>query len=274
MRIGRRKFILKLFLGLTGMAGLLFLNGFWFERYIIDWTSFDVDEEQNNKIKLIQLSDLHLNEIKSYHKSIANKINKEKPDAIVFTGDTVSRKNKLPILKELLNLLDRNILKIVILGNKEYSSRMSITDFTQLFQEYNGHILVNENYRLEKNNRTVNLLGIDDFMGGNSDYKKACENIDKTLETIVLNHCPEYRDSIDSINKTEKVNIKLILSGHTHGGQITFFGKELFKPGGSGRYLKGWYENDQTTMYVSKGVGTTILPIRFGARAEASIFYI
>ena len=217
---------------------------------------------------------MHLNEIKGYHKSIANKLNKENPEAIIFTGDTISRRNNLPVLKEFLDLLDSKTLKIVILGNKEYSSKMSITDFTQLFKEYNGHVLVNENYRFTKNNRTVNLLGIDDLMGGNPDYRKAITNIDKDLETIVLNHCPEYRDSIDRINEQEKVNIKLILSGHTHGGQITFFGNELYKPGGSGRYLRGWYENDQSLMYVSKGVGTTILPIRFGARAEATIFYV
>lgn len=274
MRIGRRKFILKLFLGITGIAGLFFLNGFWFERYIIDWTTFDLDENQKDKIKLIQLSDLHLKEIKGYHKSIADKINNENPDAVLFTGDTVSRKNKLPVLKEFLNLLDKTILKIAILGNKEYSSRMSITDFTQLFQEYNGHVLVNENYRLTKNNRIVNLIGIDDFMGGNPDYEKSISTIDKNFETIILNHCPVYRDRIDQINEMEKVNIKLILSGHTHGGQITFFGKELYKPEGSGRYFRGWYKNDQSSMYVSKGVGTTILPIRFGARAEASIFYV
>lgn len=274
MRIGRRKFILKLFLGLTGFAGLLFLNGYWFERYIIDWTSFDLDEEQKDKIKLVQLSDLHLKEIQSHHKSIASRINRENPDAILFTGDTVSRKNKLPVLAEFLDLIDNKILKIAILGNKEYSSRMSINDFTQLFKKHNGHVLVNENYVLTKNKRTMNLLGLDDFIGGNCDYDQAIKPINKANETIILNHCPEYRDIIDKKNDKEKVNIKLILSGHTHGGQITFFGKEIYKPGGSGRYLRGWYENNQSLMYVSKGIGTTILPIRFGARAEASIFYV
>lgn len=274
MGLGRRKFIQKLFLGLTGMAGLFFLNGYWFEKYIIEWTSFDIDENQKDKIKLVQLSDLHLKEIKSYHKSIALKINREKPDAIMFTGDTISRKNKLPVLEEFLNLIDRKILKIVILGNKEYSSSMSIKGFIELFEKYNGRILINENYVLTKKKRTINLLGLDDLLRGNADFEKAIKSISRTTETIILNHCPEYRDVIDKKNTAEKVNIKLIVSGHTHGGQITFFGKELFKPGGSGRYMKGWYENDQSRMYVSKGIGTTILPIRFGARAEATIFYI
>lgn len=274
MGVGRRKFIKKLFWFFTGLTGLFILDGFWFEKYCIDWNSFDLNENQRGKIKLIQLSDLHLNEIKSFHKSIAAKINKENPEAIVFTGDTISRRNKLPILGEFLDLLNHRILKIVILGNKEYSSRLSIPDFTALFQKYNGHVLVNESYVLKKNNRDINILCLDDFVGGNPDYQLAIQSIDRTKETVILNHCPEYRDIIDKMNVTEKVNIKLILSGHTHGGQITFFGKELYKPDGSGRYLRGWYINDQSQMYVSKGVGTTILPVRFGARAEASIFYV
>lgn len=274
MGIGRRKFIQKLFLGITGITGFFFLNGFWFEKYIIEWTSFDIDEKQKDKIKLIQLSDLHLKEIKSYHKSIATKINREQPEAIVFTGDTTSRKDKLPVLDNFLELIDPTILKIVILGNKEYSSKMSIPDFKQVFQKYNGHVLINENYQLTKNKRVINILGLDDFVGGNADYDSAISALDKSKETVILNHCPEYRDIIDLKNKDAKVNIKLILSGHTHGGQITFFGKELYKPEGSGSYLKGWYENELSLMYVSKGVGTTILPIRFGARAEASILYV
>ena len=274
MGVGRRKFIKKLFWFFTGLTGLFIFNGFWFEKYCIDWNSFDLAENRTNKLKLIQLSDLHLNEIKSFHKSIATRINKENPDAIVFTGDTISRRNKLPVLKEFLELIHQDILKIVILGNKEYSSRVSIPDFTSLFQKYNGHVLVNENYVLRKRNRIVNILCLDDLIGGNPNFELAIQSINKTKDTVILNHCPEYRDTIDEINITEKVTIKLILSGHTHGGQITFFGKELYKPGGSGRYLRGWYKNKHSQMYVSKGVGTTILPIRFGARAEASIFYV
>ena len=59
-----------------------------------------------------------------------------------------------------------------------------------------------------------------------------------------------------------------MLSGHTHGGQITFLGIVPFKPQGSGRYLKGWYKDSDPKMYISKGIGTSVLPIRLGARAE------
>ncbi|MCK5440315.1 MAG: hypothetical protein KAJ23_00350 [Maribacter sp.] len=62
--------------------------------------------------------------------------------------------------------------------------------------------------------------------------------------------------------------------GHTHGGQITFLGKEFFKPKGSGNYLRGWYRINNLRMYVSKGIGTSGPPFRLGSRAEATVFYI
>ena len=81
-----------------------------------------------------------------------------------------------------------------------------------------------------------------------------------------MSHCPEYRDIIS--REKRNINIDLVLSSHTHGGQITFLGFAPFKPRGSGKYLKGWYKQSEPKMYVSKGIGTSIFPIRFGARAE------
>ncbi|ADV47407.1 metallophosphoesterase [Cellulophaga algicola DSM 14237] len=274
MHIKRRVFIKHLFLGLLGLTGLIYLDSFWIEKYIIDWNTHDLSDATKNKIKIIQLSDLHLKEIVYFHKTIAEKINKEKPDFIVFTGDTISRRNTYHILEQLLDLMDPNILKIAILGNKEYDARVDIATFKSTFKKYNGMVLINEHYVFKKAKRAINVIGVDDLLRGDADFKKSIQQLDKTLETIVLNHCPAYTDIIDALNTKEKLPIKFVLSGHTHGGQITFFGIPLYTPGGSGDYIKGWYTKLTTKMYVSKGIGTTVLPIRFFARAEASIFYI
>lgn len=274
MAINRRKFMKTLFLSIVGLVGFVYLDSFWIEKYIIDWNEFDLSEKPSNKVKIIQLSDLHLHEIKYFHKTIAERINTENPDIIAFTGDTITRARKFPILKELLDLINPEILKIVILGNKEHDGRIPIGEIKGAFSNYNGLVLVNENYVFSKNDRKINIIGVDSLMHGKPDFEKAIIGIDKKLDTIVLNHCPEYSDVIDDLNQEEEINIKMILSGHTHGGQVTFFGKEIYKPDGSGRYLKGWYQNKNTKMYVSKGIGTTALPIRFCARAEAVIFHV
>jgi hypothetical protein len=90
---------------------------------------------------------------------------------------------------------------------------------------------------------------------------------------IILNHCTEYSEIL-SEKIFGKIKHDLILSGHTHGGQINLFGFVPFKPQGSGKYLKGWYKDNKKNLYVSKGIGTSIFPARFMARAEIAIFNI
>ncbi|RRQ48237.1 metallophosphoesterase [Maribacter algicola] len=271
----RRTFFKRLFNSILGLSGLIALDAFWFEKYIIHWTEFDLSNGHEEKIKLVQLSDLHLRGLHYGLTSIAEKVDKLKPDAILFTGDTITRKTRLDLLDEYLNQFDDSVLKIFIYGNKEYSGRIPLDAFRQVIAKHNGVLLINESFGIRKGNRTLHFLGIDDFIGGNADFVHTISTIDdKNTDTIVLNHCPQYSDTIARLNNSFKINIKCILSGHTHGGQITFFGRELYKPGGSGRYLKGWYKTGDIPMYVSKGIGTTILPIRFWARAEASIFYV
>ena len=65
--------------------------------------------------------------------------------------------------------------------------------------------------------------------------------------------------------------VSLMLSGHTHGGQIAPAGLPIVTPPGSGRYVTGWYVEGGPPMYVSRGIGTSTLPIRLGASPELVI---
>lgn len=257
-----------------GGMGLAFLDAFWFERYVIDWNEFDISGDSGDKIKTIQLSDLHIGSIKSFHESLAQKINEERPDALFVTGDSVDRNSKIPVLDAFLAMIDSDIPKFAIMGNVDYEGGVDIDLLRKTYEKYNGKLLINQSHRLQAKKRIVNIIGVDDYLCGYPDFSKAAENVDLSLGTIVLNHCPAYRDEIDTINAKIGRKIKLVLSGHTHGGQITFFGKAIFTPYGSGRYLKGWYKNEHSQLYVSKGIGTRIVPFRFWSRAEAIVFYV
>ena len=271
MKLNRRQFVLKLFLG---SISFLVLDSFWLETYFIEWTEHDISETESNKIKAIHLTDLHLRSIKSVHESITERINEEKPDVIFFTGDSLERNKYLSVLQDFLSLIDIDIPKIAILGNKEYSGRIDLERLKGVYESYNGKLLVNESLLFETEDRKINILGIDDFVCGYPNFTKTIQGIDISWSTVILNHCPVYREEIDRLCVPLNIKPKLILAGHTHGGQITFFGKPFFTPFGSGNYVKGWYNNEISKMYVSKGIGTTVFPLRFGARAEASIFYI
>lgn len=271
MKLNRRQFMLKLVLG---SISFILLDSFWLETYFVEWTEHDLSESKSNKIKVVHLTDLHLHTIKSLHKSIAERINKEQPDVIFFTGDSLERNKYLSVLEDFLSLIDFKIPKFAILGNKESSGRIDLQKLKDIYKNHNGTLLINEAYLFRTKNREINIIGLDDLVHGHPDFKKCTEDIDKSLPTIVLNHCPAYREQIDLVSVEQEIKPKLILSGHTHGGQVTFFGIPFFTPRGSGKYVKGWYKNETSKMYVSKGIGTTYFPIRFGARAEASIFYI
>jgi len=262
-KLSRRKFIKR---GILTSLGLVLLDSLWFEKYVIDWNYFDISKNENNKIKIIQISDLHFDTLRYFHKAIAKKINKLKPDLIFITGDSVDKTEKIDSLNEFLNLIDHSILKFAITGNWEYWGSVDLNKLKQSYSENNCELLINENRSLTIKNREISIIGIDDYVGGNADFKTAIKHLKPTETNIVLSHCPEHRDIITK--EKDNLNIDLVLSGHTHGGQITFLGIVPFKPRGSGRYLKGWYVETEPKMYISKGVGTSILPIRFGARAE------
>ena len=220
MKLNRRSFIIKFFLALLG---LFFFDILWFEKYVIQWTTYDLSNSEK-KIKIVQLTDLHLNELKSFHKGIAKKINEELPDLICITGDSVNNNRGLPALDQFLGFISKDIPKVVIMGNKEYAGKVNMNSFRTLIEKHNGQLLINKSLKFSKANRDLVIIGIDDFIGGNPDFIHASAEYDSPEEAIVLNHCPEYSDEIAHLNEFQKINIKLILSGHTHGGLITFLG--------------------------------------------------
>lgn len=262
-KISRKKFIRT---GILAAISFVLLDSLWFEKYVIDWNYFDLAIDRKNKIKIIQISDLHFDTLRYFHKSIANKINLLNPDLIFITGDSVDKTEKIDLLNDFLCLIDKSIIKFAITGNWEYWGNVDLMKLKKIYKKNNCDFLINENKIINIRNREVSIIGIDDFIGGNADFKKATENLYPTDLCIVLSHCPQHRDLIEKQKGSLKID--LILSGHTHGGQINLLGIVPFKPRGSGRYLKGWYKQKEPKMYVSKGIGTSILPIRLGARAE------
>jgi predicted MPP superfamily phosphohydrolase len=268
-KITRRQFIKR---GILTSLILGLLDSFWFEIYFIKWNEFDISKQEDSKIKIMQLSDLHFNKLRSYHKSIAKEINKVEPDLLVITGDVVDKVGKIDALNEFLQLINFKIKKFAITGNWEYWGRVDLQKLKVIYTENNCELLINENRTLTIKNRKIAIIGIDDLVGGNADYPLAIQGLSEADTNIVLTHCPMHRDVI----ATQKgdMNIDLLLCGHTHGGQVAFLGYAPITPVGSGRYVGGWYKDKSLPTYVSRGIGTSIIPVRFGARAEMVTFLV
>lgn len=255
-------------------TGLLLTDSLWVEKFFIRVNKFSADEtgKERKGFTFIQISDLHLNAIGYAHEYIANKINETGPNLLFITGDSIDKKENLQLLEKFLAKINVAIRKVAILGNWEHWGGIDLEQLDSLYRKYNCDLLINRSSQYQFKNKTVSVTGIDDYIGGQADYELAMKSFTKSDLHVVLTHCPQHRDQIKT--SAQKEDIDFVLSGHTHGGQINLFGFAPFLPKGSGNYVSGWYTDTSPHLYVSKGVGTSILPVRFGARAEITIFYV
>lgn len=116
-RISRKKFIIDAF---TLLAATFALDAFWLEKFFIETNEFYLGNAtgKTENLRVIQVADLHLQKIQLQHELLAMRINKIKPDLILFTGDSVDRGSKMDLFNEYLTLFDHNIKKVAILGNR------------------------------------------------------------------------------------------------------------------------------------------------------------
>ncbi|MCE3226559.1 MAG: metallophosphoesterase [Bacteroidetes bacterium] len=269
----RRKFIRAMVWSAIGFG---LLDALWIEKFFIETNEFYLGNstDDNYDIKVLQISDLHLQSSLDYkHKRLAQKVNELKPDLIFITGDAVDYKKNITTLNKFLQLLDKDIKKVAITGNWEYWGYVDINDLNIIYNFNNCDLLINQSKQFEVRGKTISVTGVDDYVGGRADIKKALQSYSKSNYHVILNHCPQYSDAIAN-HLDQNTKADFILSGHTHGGQVNLFGFVPFLPQGSGDYLKGWYKDDKRNMYVLKGIGTSILPIRFMARSEIAVFHL
>lgn len=222
----------------------------------------------NKAITAVQLSDLHLRSFDAIHEKIIQEVNRIHADIIFITGDIINEFEELPLIYDFVSKLKASSGKYSVLGNWDYWSLAGIGNIRKEYEKAGCRLLINEKEHITLNNINISITGIDDFVAGkpaltwyqNEPLPASCN--------ILLSHCPGYRDQIvtDSFD--------LMLSGHTHGGQINIFGYTPYIPDGSGRYVAGWYRNNKPILYVNRGIGTTFLPIRIGSRPEITVFNI
>lgn len=187
------------------------------------------------------------------------------PDMIALTGDyTTSRRRYIEPCAEALGGLRAPSGVWAVLGNHDHYTDAELT--TRALEGRGINVLSNANTLLRRGPDALQLAGLDDWGWGKADWGRALGGVDLSRPTLLLSHEPAVLDM------PESRGLSLILSGHTHGGQISlpFVGAparhlEQF------RYLRGLYEKDGTQLYVSRGTGMIGLPLRFGARPEIAI---
>jgi uncharacterized protein len=193
-------------------------------------------------------------------------IARERPDLVAITGDLAEDRTALQTVLDALTTLDAPLGVWVVPGNHDHragidhwrravAARKAIQDLT------NRYVL------LQRDGATLCIAGIDDHIEGQPLLLLPPPGA-RDL-TIVLAHSPDQaercRRSYDAVD--------LILSGHTHGGQVRlpFFGATVHSVAHADLYQDGLRRRPWTQVYTSRGIGTSRLPIRFMARPEVSI---
>ncbi len=214
--------------------------------------------------RLLQLSDLHMKRIGSLEEQLLAAIQESPPDLLLFTGDAIDTAAGFDAFAEFVTACPRESMPIGILGNWEYRSGVAPSRLAQLYERCGGRLLVNDGLEVNTSAGPLVITGLDDLVEGRPQIDTATRLAGRAPH-LLLAHCPEQRDQL-SLAVSDSV--ELMLSGHTHGGQIAPFGIALVTPGGSGRYVRGWYRDHGPPMYVSRGLGTSMLPIRLGVTPE------
>src|SRR5918999_3355402 len=246
-----------------------------------------VDAPAAPAMRVIQLSDLHLEVIGLHEERIAASVAEHRPDLVVFTGDSIDDSAHIAVLGEFLDMLDRPTRKLADVGNREHSGRIDLRELEQVYARRGCELLINDVAEMRIEGRRVLVTGLDDLIGGTPDPARALVGAEPTPNHLLLAHCPAQRDRLRwervSPRSTAKVpegpqvdlapyRPQWMLAGHTHGGQIAPFGLPLLRPSGSGRYVSGWYRDATPAMYVSRGVGTSLIPARHRVTAEVAVF--
>ncbi len=219
-----------------------------------------------DRLRIVQVSDLHVHGIGTLERQLLEQLHEAQADLIVITGDSIDRAGSLPLLDRLLGEFPRSPRVLAILGNWEYRSGVGPDQFAHTYARHGIELLVNRSIELEHRGRTIRVTGLDDILSSQPEAASAIGD-DRPLDHhLVLTHCPITRDTL---GLPPEHAASLVLSGHTHGGQVAPFGVASLLPPGSGRYVAGWYRDDGgPPLYVSRGIGTSGLPIRIGATPE------
>ncbi|NVJ52044.1 MAG: metallophosphoesterase [Campylobacteraceae bacterium] len=221
-------------------------------------------KELKQKYKIIQLSDIHIGGLvdKKFINELVQRVNKLNADIVVITGDLVDTKMKYakPTLDELKSLKSKYGTYFIV-GNHEYFH--DVATIIKYVNSLGIKTLENENVYVGEKNRGFYLAGVYDVFGNSinaymPDLEKALKGTDD-FPKILLAHQPKY---IKEVNQ----KVDLVLSGHTHGGQIAPFNLlvKLQQP-----YVKGLHKhNEDTQIYVNKGTGFWGPPMRLAASSE------
>ena len=236
---------------------------------------------------IAQLTDLHHSSMVTldYLQACFRQVVDLQPDLVVMTGDYITYQEKYaqPVAQAICEIIvEAGIPTYGVLGNHDHWNsdwnNDSDTSMFPLRNRWKGDgvevlnaltaggmkVLMNESALLQRGSDRLWLVGCGDFLAGDFDLERALASIPSTDEPrFLLMHNPQPIESI------AHHGFDLVLSGHTHGGQISL---PFVPPKVGSKYLAGLFYVGASRLYVCRGLGVTGVPIRFMTTPEIACF--
>lgn len=256
-----RRFLLIVVLAVAGLAATV--DGFLIEPYRIEVTHSSVQAPIATPLRIAHISDLHTFWLGPRERKLLSLLDAERPDVIVITGDTVTWGRHYERIRPLLSRLHAPLGVWLVRGNWE--NAYPLKNEEAFYAGVGVRFLLNEARAIRPD---IWIVGLDDPSSGTPDFDAAFATVPHGAYAIAAFHAPAFFDKVAG-------RVPLVLAGHTHGGQVRLPLVPVFwLPRGSGRFLAGWYAERGSKMYVSRGVGTSFLPVRFLCPPELSIITV
>lgn len=218
--------------------------------------------------RIVHLSDIHHSPLTNLEhiKHAIEIANNLQPDMFVLTGDYVSHEREyIEPVAEVLGGLSSEFGIFACLGNHDHWTDAKLV--TEAFTKNNIRMLINEGFRFTARDESFWLCGVDDYMMGKTDVRSALNGSFPNEMKLLLSHNPQV------INRAAISNIDLVLSGHTHGGQVKIREprERILFPNRKRRLRSGLHRRKETQIYITRGIGTVVLPIRYQCPPEISV---
>ena len=234
-----------------------------------------VDEVSH--LRVVHLTDLHVGRVTplQVHKAAVELANAENPDLVVITGDFVCHSQVyLSHLREVIRAINAPV--VCVLGNHDHWS--GAKEVSDALVKEGACVLSNQHTVLTLRNQRLQIVGLDDAYTGNAFRDQAIKGMRRDLPTLGLSHIAEEADGL------WEHGVPLVLSGHTHAGQVTLAGLHELLIGkvGGHKYVHGLYGSrgraapgdPKGAVYVGAGIGAAVIPLRLGERGmrEVTVF--
>lgn len=216
-------------------------------------------------LRVAHLSDIHHSPFTDidHIASAVRQTNALKPDVVMLTGDYVSHESEyIAPMAETLADLESEFGTYACLGNHDHWT--DAEKVTCHLSENRIRVLVNEGIRKSIRGATFWLAGVDDYMVGKTDIRSAMRGSLPEEMKLLLAHNPVI------VRQAARRGVDLVLSGHTHGGQVKIRDDEnRILP--RRRLTSGLHRRYDTQIYITRGIGTVVLPVRYQCPPEISL---